>query len=197
MVMREEERKWQSEYIDYVDISDIEWIKLNPEELQTFFDENYFDKELYKWVATYGNSFITPFGLHYLNFDPLGGMTTLLGVVDNNIGKKTIVAAVVYNENYYFLQDQGAPLTYLSTIETNSFFWYQGTFKQTCDVWSKIINPKQHVMISRESETGKVVGVAKAIENALRRNGFRENIIVDENLNYGSEEFAKLVRKRN
>ena len=57
------------EYISDIDISKIEWIKLDANELKQFLFDNYFDNEEHKYVYDENIHYDTPFGLHYLTYD--------------------------------------------------------------------------------------------------------------------------------
>lgn len=96
-------KKWLHNYIDNVDITNIEWLNLNQKELSVFFNNNYYDEKEYAFV--FDGYYTVPFGLHYLTFNSFNySYNCLLGVVDNNIGKKTIVAAMVYDEDLYLFE---------------------------------------------------------------------------------------------
>lgn len=172
-------KKWLHNYIDNVDIINIEWLNLDRDELNSFFNNNYYDDKENIFVVD--DDFNVPFGLYYLTFNSFDDRYNyLLGVADNNIGKKTIVAAIVYLDEYYFFDDQIIPVTYISTVEVNSYFRNNGIYKRMCDQIVKIINPNQHLVISKESEMGKMCGVVKNLDKALHNNGFSNKCIVDD-----------------
>lgn len=187
--------KWIYDYIKDIDLSNIKWVKFNVNELDSFYQENYLDKDVWQYVYTQNNSsFISPLGLHYLAFDYYRDeYNFLLGIVDNNVGKKTIVAAMVYLENYYLFENQNVPLTYISTIETNLYFWNKGIYKNLCEVVINFINPNQHVLISRESVVGEKHHVVKKLKDALVNNGFEKTIWIDDDRNYMNPEFYNMV----
>ena len=98
--------KWFDEYISNIKLDNIIWIKFNAYDLNKFLVRNYFDKEEYEYVTELNNNTLYPsiLGLQYLNTsipNILENYNYLIGVVENNIHKKTIVAALVYSENYY------------------------------------------------------------------------------------------------
>jgi len=170
--------KWLHNYIEDVDISNIEWVKLDFNELRIFFNENYFDEDENIYVVE--DDFNIPFGLYYLTFNSFcDKYNYLLGIVDNNIGKKTIVSAIVYLEDYYFFAAQDIPVTYVSTVEVNSYFWNNGIYKRMCDEFVKIINPNHHLVISEESEIGRLCGVVRNMNKSLYNNGIFKECIVD------------------
>lgn len=171
--------KWLYNYIDNVDITNIEWLNFDRNELNSFFNNNYYDEK--ERVFVVDGDFNVPFGLYYLTFDRFGyGGNYFLGVADNNIGKKTIVAVIVYLDEYYLFADQIIPVTYVSTVEVNSYFWNNGIYKKMCDQFVKIINPNQHLVVSKESEMGKLCGVVNNLDKALYNNGFSNKCIVDD-----------------
>ena len=128
-------KKWIKEYTENVDLNKIEWIKLNAEDLKVFFDNNYLDKKTWEYVCDKDANAIYPtiLGMNYLNFDnPINNKkySYLLGIVSNSIEKKTVVAATIYIDKYFMFNDQENPITYISTMEVNSFFRNKGLFKQ-------------------------------------------------------------------
>lgn len=177
--------KWINNYIDNIDLSKIEWIKFDGEQLMTFYQENYLDEDVWQYVFSRVNSpYVSPIGLHYLSFDySNNNYSFLLGIVDNYIGKKTIVSAMIYFEKYYMFENQSIPLTYISSVETNSYFWNKGIYKRLCEVVINFINSEQHILISEESDMGKRYHVVKKLEETLVKNGFKKRILVDDYLN--------------
>ncbi len=172
--------KWLTEYIKDIDISNIEWIKLNSKELEEFFKENYLDKELWEYVYD-KNAWIVyppPLGMHYINFSSPSkkNFSFLLGVVNNNIGKKTIVCSMSYYEEYYIFTEQKVPITYISAMEVNSYFWRKGLFKRMCNEAINYINPEQHILCSEESDMGKMCDTFSIFRDTMYANGF-ENMI--------------------
>ncbi len=179
------ESKWYNEYIKDIDLDKIEWIKLSPSELDTFFNNNYLDKTIWEYVCNTNASSVFPvlFGMSYLHFDcPLNNKTSsfLLGVVDNNIGKKTIIAATIYLDNYKMFVSQEVPATYISSMEINSFFRERGIFKDMCGELINFINPNQHVLTSCQSSMGTKCNAFQILKETLLSNGFKKSIFMDE-----------------
>ncbi len=117
--------KWINDYIKNVNLDEIEWIKLNATELDTFLEDNYLDKEEWEYVHDENANGLYPtlLGMNYLNINsPINDKESsfLLGIVNNSIGKKTIVAATIYLEEYFIFTDQEIPVTCISTMEVNS-----------------------------------------------------------------------------
>ena len=44
--------KWKSEYIDDVDLDNIEYLNLTPNELNKFLNDNYLDKSIFGYVSS-------------------------------------------------------------------------------------------------------------------------------------------------
>lgn len=184
MILKNQE-KWVNEYIKDIDLKNIEWIKLNSTELEEFLKNNYFDYELWEYVhdKNANRVFPTLLGMHYLNvYSPINGKdySFLLGVVNNNIGKKTIVCSIVYLDEYFIFNNQKEPLTYVSTIEVNSFFRNQGLCKNSCKMFLNFVNPNQHILISRQSEMGKKCKVYETLMKTAVNNGFGKYVLEDD-----------------
>lgn len=184
--------KWVNAYIKDLNISNIEWLKLNSKELDEFFRENYLDKELWEYVYDKDAWILNPppLGMHYINFEsPRNGesYSFLLGVVNNNISKKTIVCAMIYIEEYFILVGQEVPVTYISSMEVNSYFWRKGLFKRMCNEAINYINPNQHIIVSEESDMGKMCSTFSIFKNTMYANGF-------ENLIWKNDYSGKLLR---
>jgi hypothetical protein len=82
--------RWTTEYTLFINLNKIEWVVLNPEELQKFYYDNYLDHKSWNFVT---DDFINhkPIGMHYLSFSQESpDKRYLLGLCKNKIGKKTI-----------------------------------------------------------------------------------------------------------
>ena len=99
----------------------------------------------------------------------------------NNIGKKTIVAATIYLDEYVIFTDQEIPVTYISTMEVNSFFRKRGIFKKMCGELINFINPNQHIVTTRQSEMGLMCKTFDTLKSTLISNGFMNSIFEDNN----------------
>ena len=178
--------KWINEYINNIDLNNIEWICLNANELNMFFDINYLDKELWQYVLDTKASklFPTPLGMYYLNFNsPINEKKYkfLLGIVNNNINKKTIVSSIIYLDKYYLFNDQKEALTYISTVETNKYLQHLGIYKMMCKALYNYINHNQHILTTKESELGKIYHTFNILKNTLKELGFQKNLFEDNN----------------
>ena len=179
--------KWINDYIKNVNLDEIEWIKLNATELDTFLEDNYLDKEEWEYVHDENANSLYPtlLGMNYLNINsPINDKESsfLLGIVNNNIDKKTIVAATIYLDEYFIFTDQEIPVTYISTMEVNSFFRKRGIFKKMCGVLINFIDPNQHIVTTKQTEMGLMCKTFDTLKSILISNGFMNSIFED---NYG------------
>ena len=190
------EEKWIKEYIENIDLKNIEWIKLNSTELNEFFKKNYLDKGLCEYVCNkVDNLYPTPLGMHYLNFcSPINfpQCSFLLGVVDNIVGKKTIVCSITYFDEYFTFADQIEPLTYISTIEVNSFFRNQGLCKRIFEIFFDFINPNQYILTSQLSLLGRECKVYDILIKSAIKKGFEKSISKD-NHNLGNSQLRAMI----
>lgn len=180
----EKANKWISEYIENINLEKIEWIKLNSSELNNFIRENYLDEDTWQYVRDENVNSLYPtlLGMHYLNLDNSinnRAYSFLLGIVDNNIGKKTIVGAAIYLDEYFIFTDQESPLTYISTMEVNSYFRNRGIYKKMCEVLIKFVNQNQHIITTMQSEIGLKCHVFEILKEELEKSGFKNYIFED------------------
>ena len=70
-------------------------------------------------------------------------MKYVLGTVDNNINKKTIVSALIYCDEYKMFSNQRDFITYLSTVETNTYFRNRGLYYDLISSSFRFIKPNQ------------------------------------------------------
>ena len=152
--------KWYNDYIKNVDLEKIQWIKFNANELDTFLENNYLDKEVWEYVHDENANSLYPtlLGMNYLNINsPLNNKeySFLLGIVDNNIGKKTVVAATIYLDEYIIFTDQEIP------------------------VIINFINPDQHIVTTKQTEMGAKCHVFDILRNTLISNEFHNYIFED------------------
>ena len=182
--------KWVRDYIKNVDISNIEWIKLNGRELEAFFQENYLDKEAWEYVLDRDANSLYPMllGLSYLTLnDPRSEVpyNFLLGVVDNNIGKKTIVGDIIYMDEYMVFSNQIEPLTYMASVEVNAYFRNRGITRKMYGAFFQVIRPNQHVLTSMLSDMGKRYKLLEITKQVALERGFKGQIFENNhNLSY-------------
>lgn len=185
--------KWKKQYIEDLDLTKIEWVNLNNEQLMNFYNENYLDKEDWQYVSNQ-DSWGTPFGLRYLSFRNQNlNYSFLLGLVKNNIDKKTIVAAMIYIDKYFLFKSQEVPITFICTIETNSYFRNKGIYKQLCNQILNFINSSQHIVITSQTDMGKKCNVLNILKETIFKNGFDKTIWEDNIWNYNNPEFCETI----
>jgi len=191
--------KWINNYIDGINLDEIEWLCLNIDGLNKFYEDNYLDRDIWQYVVDNNKNgfYCSPIGLRYLKIDNNDfNSKFLIGVVNNNINKKTIVGVMIYLDSYYMFNEQSEPLTYISSIEVNSFFWNRGIFKKICEESIRFINLEQNIILSNESEMGRIRNVGKVFREILIRNGFKGNIYFDDYMNYSKIFDLVCCRKR-
>lgn len=185
--------KWEKEYIDNIDLTKIEWINLNNQQLLDFYEENYLDKKEWQYVGNM-DTWGTPLGLRYLSFRPENkNYNYLLGMVKNNLDKKTIVSAMIYEPNYFIFKNQEIPVTFICTIETSIYFRNKGLSKQLCDQILNFINPSHHIIVTRETDMGKKCNVLNKLKESLLRNGFDKTIWENNIWNYNNKDFCEAI----
>ena len=193
--------RWINNYIKNVNLDEIEWIKFNATELDTFLEDNYLDKEEWEYVHDENANSLYPtlLGMNYLNINsPINDKeySFLLGIVDNNIGKKTIVAATIYLDEHLIFTDQERPVTYISTMEVNSFFRKRGIFKKMCEMLINFVNPNQHIVTTKQTEMGLMCKTFDTLQMTLISNGFINSIFEDNNDMIHSELHDIICSKR-
>ncbi len=192
--------KWKKEYIDNLDLNNIKYLNLTPEELNNFFSNNYFDEYANCFVSSKGFS-TKPMGFNYLDYNYLYFKNTnenekrfLIGIVTNNKGKKTIVSFFKYYRNYFFDEEQKIPLTYILSIEVNEFLRRKGLFKKLIQESLKYINQNNPVITTIESDMGYEIGVIDIIRNIYYSNGFSNDI---RSIAECDQDYLKLISKSN
>ncbi len=186
--------RWTREYTWGINLKNIEWIVLNSEELHKFYDDNYLDFDAWNY-ATDDILNHKPVGMHYLSFSQEGpDKKYLLGICNNKIGKKTIVACVSYVENYKLYTNQTVPLTYLCTAEVNKYFRKRGLSKIMFNEFAKVIKPNQHLLSTPESEQGHVCHVFDTLKECLINSGFDKTItLYDLYFDVHDQEYRNLI----
>lgn len=178
--------KWINDYIKNIDLKKIEWIKLNCDELDSFFKQNYLDKNGWEYVCDDNANSVYPtlLGMDYLNFNNTSNTKDynfLLGVVNNNINKKTVVCATIYLDEYFIFEEQEIPVTYISSMEVNSYFRNMGLYKKMCKILLDFINPNQHIITTKKSKMGIKYNTFNILRDILISNGFEKSIFEDNN----------------
>ena len=186
------EDKWKQNYIENLNLQNITWLTLEKDDFLEFINQNYFDEELGEYVI--GEDPEIPFGMHYVADIQNQSTKYLLGIVPNSIQKFTIVAACMYQENYRFFTNQTLPTTYIVTAETNQYFRKMGLYHQLCDAISQTINPQIPVVCSNESEEGKICHTFQTLKETLEKNGFKNLIIAEKELDQKPKQYQKLFQ---
>ena len=119
--------RWKKDYIDGINIQQIEYLILNEEALKHFIVDNYFDDESCSFVSRQLDHY-RPIGLKYLMFnnevknDPYTqNKRYLLGVCVNNKGTKTIVSVIKFIDGFIFSEDYTTPFTFFASVEVKQF----------------------------------------------------------------------------
>ena len=189
--------RWMEEYIDDIDLNNIQWINLDYESFGKFLYDNYYDliDKAYVTDKILNSNYITPIGMNYLYYtDTPNEYKYLLGIVKNKKNKYTIVSAVIYLDYVYFFKDQINPMTFLCSIEVNYFFRRKGIMKKTCNVLGNFIPNDQDIVISKESEMGRKSNSFSTTYNSLIKNNFDVNILREEEFN--KKNYKKLTKEK-
>ena len=170
--------KWFDEYISNIKLDNIIWIKFNAYDLNEFLVRNYFDKEEYEYVTELNNNTLYPsiLGLQYLNTsipNILENYNYLIGVVENNIHKKTIVAALVYSNNYHLDQEQ---VTHIFSIDTNKYVKNVSLYQEMFNVFLKNI-PRQKIIIPRTYDNELGIDACSIVKDEASKNDFNNAIV--------------------
>lgn len=190
--------KWYKEYIEGIDINNIKYINILSSELKDFYFNNGYDISSGNIIISDDASFswTTPRGMHYLQFDNMPGMKYILGIVNNNINKKTIISALVYCDDYKIFSNQVDFITYLSTVETNMYFRNKGLYHDLIVNSFKFINQSQNILISEISNMGKKCHVYDSFIQIYKSMGFRMDIS-NENDFFNYEDYFEYLKKKN
>ena len=78
-------------------------------------------------------------------------------------------------------EEQEVPVTYISSMEVNSYFRNRGLYKKMCEVLINFINPNQHIITTKESKLGIKYNTFNILKNTLVSNGFEKSIFEDNN----------------
>lgn len=174
----EKYNKWYNNYIEGVNLEEVEWKKFNFEQLMRFLHQNYYDEdyESFVMVRDKNNNFL-PIGMTYLSFDNLNTRDEyLLGLVKNKKGTKTIVASMIFKSKCLLEYDSIKPVTYIETIETNRYFHFNGLFTQMIRVLPQFIDNDQNIIITPENGVGATIGIIEKIKRILIEQGFANDI---------------------
>lgn len=155
------------EYIEGVDLSHIEWLNLDAKQLYEFLTKNYtYEEDGERQIvgnfdeSKFNDRDNSPLGFKYLSYkDPEGydnlpdvpqhdSNNYLIGVVNNNAGKKTMVAALTYERQaksvYY---EQTLPVTKISITEVNSYFEQPEIYKQMMEAFIDVADKENNIVM--------------------------------------------------
>lgn len=182
--------KWYKQYIEGIDLNNIEWKVMTSSELYSFYKKNYMD--LRGCFVSEENN--VPYGMYYLSFTRMNyDDLYFVGLCKNKKGKKTIICAIHYVDNYMLFKSQRMPITYIETIEVNKYFRNMGLLSKMIHNFSFVLNPNQHILCTDESENGKIHGVYNKLCSILKQNGFDKSIEFDSSLYTYSDEYERLI----
>lgn len=150
--------KYYHDYVDGVNVENIEFKTFSYSELQEFFRTYYYDNELEQPVFWMHDGLINPFGMHYLDFSiPYEDNKYILGIVDNNKGGKTIAFCMEYDLSYEIPLEEDKKVSYIIFVETNYYFRKQGVLKKALEyIRREFTNYSVLVMTSMSADGSKV-----------------------------------------
>lgn len=167
--------RWKQQY-NTVDLNSLEWVVMDTYALLNFYDTNYVDEELDEAVSE-DIMHYHALGMHYVPMRKESpDIRYLIGMCNNSIGKKTMIACISYVENYRLFVGQYTPLTHLCTCEVNKFFRNRGISKMMFDEFAKVIRPNQHFISTPQSDDGAFCHVHRNLYNSLINSGFEMSI---------------------
>ena len=186
--------KWKHEYIDDLNLDNIEYLDLSQDELYMFLDDNYIDKATNSYASNQKLT-NTPIGLvflnHYLRSDNSIEKRYLIGVANNNKGTKTIISVFKYCNNYYFFEEQKVPLTYIISIEVNQYFRDMGHFNRIVLESLNHIDINNPVITTVESEMGSRIGTIRKLKEIYYNNGFDKDI---RRISESNDEYIEMLK---
>lgn len=196
-------KKWEYEYIENLDINNIEWLNLNYKELYEFLLDNYYDHDVQEFANINYDRFFdyNPIGLRYIDFGIIRYRSSmeninnnfLLGVCLNNKGTKTILNDVEYNNNYMLFNNQEMPLTHIIACETNSYYRNMGLYKLLMAKLISYIDLSKNILCTNESSMGRSYHTFKTFCNILNENGFNKDIRMEMDIN---KEYERLLTNK-
>ena len=215
-------------YMEGLDLEKIEWLILNDNQLNSFLRENYICNDNGEVVSYYYNDVkedecifvgnidesknmdcndialgMKNIKLTSSEYNPYYGEITnsskyLIGIVNNNIGKKTIVAQLNYRENFegktYANQ---IPYTKVYTAEINSYCEQEDITKKMMNVFVNIVDKDSPIIMEHcddyadESEIDKNVKLFSILKQSAEEQGFSKTVFL--NSCYDIDRFKEVV----
>lgn len=185
-----EKKKIINDYIENVNLSELEWETFEIEGLSEFIYENY-KPLIEEGLDVFGFPLINflNYILQHNSYDSRGLRVMcddkfLLGVVNNKIGKKTIAGVIVYDEIYH--DSLGAceiPVTRILGIEVNSCFQKNGIYAKMCDKFIDVVSKNRHIVmynddgLCSEKENDSTKRLFNKIKHAAEKKGFPNEVI--------------------
>ena len=195
-------KKWIYEYIENLDINNIEWLNLNYKELYKFLLENYYDEEAEEFANINYDRFFdyNPIGLRYIDVGVVRYRSTLeninnnflLGVTKNNKGTKAILSDVEYNNNYMLFNNQINKITHIIAAETNSFYRNKGLYKLLMNKLTDYIDLSKNILCTNESSMGREYHTFETFCKILKDKGFNKDIRMEMDIN---SEYKNILTK--
>ena len=165
---KKEYNKYYHDYIEGVNLDNIEFKTFTYDELLEFLKQNYYDEEFDKAVYWEPDGFVSPFGMYYMEFVASSEeYNYLLGLVNNSKGGKTIAFCMVYDDDFGPRNEIENRYGYLSTIETNYFFRNMGVLNMALEHLKETFKNNNILVISPESVQGSRVRVFEKIKTFL------------------------------
>ena len=185
--------KLYHDYVMDVDYKNIDWLNFSTNEMADFLKANYYDETSHHYIT--GENKFTLYGMCFLNFGKLAGMKYIIGASPNNIGKYTIMAALIYTDKYKMFSDQRNYITYFSTIETNKFFREKGINTELIKNSYKYVSHFQPILISGLTSMGEKHNLLNKTIEIYRDLGFLYDIRSDME-NFDMIEYHEELRKK-
>ncbi len=172
-------------HIPELDFNKLKFYDFNRDQLLRFNQTNYlYNNEILGWKTP--SNFYYLFGFCYTKPEiPEHNCSFLLCTLDNAFGKETIVGVLKYNLQYNpERMEDGITFNYISYAETNYFYRNKGIYKLLIEKFINEIN-NNNIIISNESDMGKIVGTQRIIFDIASKNNISFEIIKQsELLNY-------------
>ena len=142
--------------------------------MNKFLNENYYKDGLNaNWII---QDEIMPIGMYYLsNLSINNNLKYFIGVVKNTINKETIVGCIIYHDGL-IINDKNELFTLIGTIEINYFYQGLGLLNRMLKNFLKIINKEQDVIMTNESNMGRICRVMNHLKKNFSDLGFKKNI---------------------
>ena len=166
--------KYYSNYIVDINLDNIKFKTFTYNELMAFLLLNYYDINNNCVVGWEIDGFIHPLGMKYLEFSiPCKDNSYILGLVDNEAGKKTIAFCMEYNDNYETYLEDEEKTVYITFIETNYYFKRKGVLKKAFEYIKKEFIKYSSVILTSMSDEGKEINLFDRIVKVFDGSGVK------------------------